>query len=61
MRAAARAGASPNNAKKRDIEHICALVIHLVTGEYIINYMKLKRDPPLNERWGEAFREDLEG
>ena len=34
-----------------DIEHMCAPVVHPVTGETITKYQKLAQDPVTKETW----------
>ena len=42
-----------------DIEHFCAPVVHLITGETISNYKKLAKDPVMNETWATALGKEF--
>ena len=42
-----------------NIEHMCALVIHPVTGECISSYKKLARDPLLRDTWTTALGKEF--
>ena len=38
-----------------DIDHLCAPVIHPITGEMITKYQKLVKDPVTRDIWSTAF------
>ena len=44
-----------------DIEEYCNAAIHPVTGEHIINYMKLKKDPGTTKVWSRGFGKEFGG
>ena len=45
----------PTHDTKTPLEHLCALVIHPLTGEYITNYKRLKKDTSTREVWTTSF------
>ena len=51
---------APKNNYEVDIEHLCAHVIHPVTGETITKYRKLIKDPHTKDIWLLAFGKEFE-
>ena len=49
----------PTTTREIDIKHLCAPIIHPITGEHITNYMKLKNNPCYKSNGGQHLDRNL--